>query len=229
MTIIAHRGASRKEPENTLRAFRRAIELGGKWIECDVRVTRDRVPVVIHDATVNRTTNGKGHVSRMTNNELRVLEAGKGERVPTLKETLQFAQKNGIQLVLEIKDPSALEPTLDLVQAYSHTPLQLIISSFSPSVLRRAKTLAPHLPTAVITTGILVGKNSWVSLARQASASVVCVHARMVSKPRLDAAHRAGLKVFAWTVNSLKYVQRLEQFGIDGIFTNYPELLVHRV
>ncbi len=218
MTIIAHRGASGEELENTMQAFRRAYALGCRWIECDVRITRDGIPVIIHDATVNRTTNGRGRVSRITYRTLLSLDAGQGERIPSLEETLQFANKNSMRLVLEIKDPRALTPTL---QAIKHVPskTRIIISSFFPSVLTRASAFDHSLTTALI---ISRPRMHWVHAAHRVRARLIHVEASLATKKNMKTAHAAGLKVWAWTVNDLHKAARLKSLGVQGIFTDFP-------
>ena len=198
-TIIAHRGASGTEPENTLRAFRHAAKLGCKWIECDVRMTKDSVPVIIHDAMVNRTTDGRGSVSRSTYYVLRRLDAGKGEKIPSLKEVLVSATRNQIRLVLEIKDPRALKPTLHLVRANGRSPVPLIISSFFTATLLRAEKLLPDM---------------------------VHIFARLATKEKIARAHDAGLKVWAWTMNTKNEALKLKKIGADGIFTDELRQLI---
>jgi len=231
-TIIAHRGASGTEPENTLRAFRHAAKLGCKWIECDVRMTKDSVPVIIHDATVNRTTDGRGSVSRSTYYVLRRLDAGKGEKIPSLKEVLVSATRNQIRLVLEIKDPRALKPTIRLVRAYSHTPpvrangrspVPLIISSFFTATLLRAKKLLPSLMTALI---IERPSTHWIRAAKRARADMVHIFARLATKEKIARAHDAGLKVWAWTMNTKNEALKLKKIGADGIFTDELRQLI---
>ena len=230
MLIIAHRGASRTEPENTLRAFCRAVELGCPWIECDVRLTRDGVPVIIHDATANRTTDGRGRISGITYKALRKFNAGKNEKVPSLQETLEFAQAHNINLVLEIKDLRALAPSLRLLKQNSSPPKKgeasegvsrnVIISSFSPFLIIRAKRLLSTLTTALIIENPL---RDWVKTAKKSHADMVHVFAPLATKKKIAAAHQAGLQIWAWTVNDTRIEKRLLKKGVDGIFTDYPE------
>lgn len=222
-TIIAHRGASGTEPENTLCAFRRAVKLGCRWIECDVRMTRDGVPVVIHDATVNRTTNGHGRVSQMTNDELQRLNAGKGEKIPTLKEALQFAKKRKVNFVLEIKDPKALSKTISLLKTFKLLD-HIILSSFSPSVIRHAKQLCATVYTALLAEDRGMDAEAYTRNAQRARADMIHLPpGRYLNRAGLHTLSRAGLTVWAWTVNTKKEARRLKRFGITGIFTDYPD------
>ena len=222
MIIIAHRGASGTEPENTLRAFRRAVQLGCTWIECDVRMTRDGSPVIIHDATVNRTTDGQGRVVRMTYQALRGLDAGKKEKIPSLREVLLFAKKNKVRVVLEIKDLRALPKTVSFLKTLKLLD-QVIISSFSSSVILNAKKINASLATAFI---IENAKDNWVRRAERARTDMVHVFVPLVTKEKIHAAHTARLKVWAWTANTLKEALKLRKKGIDGIFTDVPHRLI---
>src|SRR5882672_9051969 len=165
---VAHRGASARAPENTLAAFAEAVRLGANAIELDVHLTADGVPVVIHDGTVDRTTNGRGDVGRMTLKDLRRLDAGawfssrfRGERIPTLEEALEWA-RGRCGLNLEIKGPSGRRRTgaagaggaaglpqvaLAVARALRRTGFRepVIVSSFSPQALRAARAHMPHV------------------------------------------------------------------------------------
>jgi len=219
MTILAHRGASGEEPENTMRAFRRAHALGCRWIECDVRMTKDGVPVIIHDAIVNRTTNGRGAVSQIPYHDLRKLDAGKGEAMPSLKELILFAKKYSMRLVLEIKDPHALNTTLTCLHTHNYSH-QVIISSLTSPVLRRAHALNPSLAAALI---IARPQTHWIRAAQRARVRIIHVKSSLVTKKKIKNARDAGLGVWGWTVNTPQEAARLVRFGIQGIFTDHPQ------
>ncbi|NJN44862.1 MAG: hypothetical protein HC806_09190, partial [Anaerolineae bacterium] len=149
---IAHRGASKECPENTVLAFRRAIEHGIDGLELDVHLSRDEQLVVIHDHTLNRTTNGTGRVGDHTLKELRRLDAGRGEQIPTLEEVYQLVQGTSIRLCIEIKGatlPEELNITEAVVQSVQQANLhgQVILTSFSPQALLKARSIEPTLPT----------------------------------------------------------------------------------
>ncbi len=163
MWKIAHRGASGHAPENTLAAFRLAVEMGAKFIEADLRLTRDAKIVAMHDATVDRTTNGRGRVSKMSLAELRGLDAGvkflsedgrsfKGERVPTLDEILEFARKADVSLYLELKESQSwgFEQTLVGALRKSGEINRAIVISFDPDVLTTVRRIEPNLMTGFL-------------------------------------------------------------------------------
>src|SRR3989338_8632910 len=186
-------------------------------------MTKDSVPVIIHDAMVNRTTDGRGSVSRSTYYVLRRHDAGKGEKIPSLKEVLVSATRNQIRLVLEIKDPRALKPTLHLVRANGRSPVPLIISSFFTATLLRAKKLLPSLMTALI---IERPSTHWIRAAKRARADMVHIFARLATKEKIARAHDAGLKVWAWTMNTKNEALKLKKIGADGIFTDELRQLI---
>ncbi|HUV02606.1 MAG TPA: glycerophosphodiester phosphodiesterase family protein [Desulfobacteria bacterium] len=150
LRVIAHRGARAEEPENTLRAVKRAAECGADAVEVDVRFSSDQEPVVIHDETLDRTTNGSGAVSEQTFEQLRTLDAGNGEKIPTLSKVLSLVKALGRELVIELKEPGTEERVVrEIVRAGRER--NVVIASFFHSLLLRMKELAPDLKTNVIT------------------------------------------------------------------------------
>ena len=154
-TVVAHRGASAAAPENTLAAFARAAEMGARWVECDVRLTADRVPVVIHDATLDRTTDLTGAVADRTVAAIARLDAGAwfgpaclGEPVPTLQATLDAATRHGLGLNVELKaesDAAASRTALAVVPLLATWPGPLVVSSFAQPALATLARAAPAL------------------------------------------------------------------------------------
>jgi len=219
---IAHRGASGQEPENTLRAFARALELGATWIECDVHHLHDRL-VVIHDDTVDRTTDGEGSLSAHSLGELRALDAGNGERIPYLDEVLELAAGRA-RLNVELKGDGTVEPTVKLLQdavaSGKWRPEQFVLSSFEWPKLQEARRLEPSLPVAP-----LMGKGAGGELLETADRmGAEAIHiSRWSARARLiDAAHLRGLDVRVFTVNSAWEYDLLQRLGVDGFFTDFP-------
>src|SRR5436305_847299 len=136
--VTGHRGAAGLEPENTLRSFRRACELGVDRIETDVRLTRDGRLVCVHDATVDRTTNGTGAVADMSFNQIRCLDAGQGERVPSLEEALAAVRGQAV-LQIELKGEGTAAPTLQVLEAEQVAPPEVLISCFDSPRLEEAR------------------------------------------------------------------------------------------
>ena len=236
---VAHRGASRAAPPNTLAAFLLAAEMGAGGIELDVQLSSDRVPVVIHDFSVERTTDGTGPVSSLTLAELKRLDAGSsfgaafaGERIPTLAEVLE-AVGNLMLLNIELKSTrlratGLASAVVTLVADYGLGE-RCLISSFNPVLLRRAKRLAPD-----IAAGLLYAPNLPLPLRRAWLAPFLAHEARHPEHTMVDArymawARRRGYQVNTWTVDEPEEMRRLMGLGVDGIVTNRPDALREQI
>jgi glycerophosphoryl diester phosphodiesterase len=225
--VVAHRGASGEAPENTLPAFELARAQQADAVEFDVRVTSDGHFVVIHDATVDRTTNGRGEVVALTLAEIRALDAGSwfdpafaGTRVPTLAEVLGWAA-GVIDLCVEVKTPFP-EPVLaDLLQAVAGYPRQrLLFASFDWQLVRRLKLLAPWAQV-----GLIWGRRPPADpfeFARRLGGANLHPNVALVDPSFVEKAHRLGLRVFVWTVDGPDLAIALGKMGVDGIVTDYP-------
>ena len=230
--IIAHRGASAYAPENTLEAFNLAVRQGADAIELDAKLTKDGQVVVIHDSTVNRTTNGKGKVKELTLEELKKLEAGShfdisfaGELIPTLDEVLQAVGKD-IFVNIELtnyaspfdKLPDRVAEIVNKNQLNEH----VFFSSFSPIALSRIKKLLPEAPCG------LLSLNGWKGALSRAlfgnSELFQSTHPEVsdVSVELINKAHQRKQKVFAYTVNQKEIMEQLFILKVDGIFTDDP-------
>lgn len=229
--IWAHRGASATAPENTMAAFRAAAVAGADGIELDVHLSRDGVPVVIHDETVDRTTDGRGRVAAMSLGELRQLDAGgwfapsfAGEQVPTIEEVFAWAADR-LRLNVEIKAVPAGLAVIELLRSY---PLvRVLISSFDHALLERLRLQNPDLPL-----GFLVDSRFWRrAVCRATRCRAESVHPRYdrLSRPLLAACLRHGLAVHCWTVDRPDLCASLRRCGIAGIFTNDPALIVRHL
>jgi glycerophosphoryl diester phosphodiesterase len=230
---IAHRGASGHAPENTLAAFRLAVEMGAKFIETDLQVTRDAWIVAMHDPTVHRTTNGRGHISKITLAELSALDAGAwyrgtdgrsfaGERVPTLEEVLGFAKEADVSFYLELKTSESwtMERTLAGALADTGELARAIVISFDPAVLLSLRRIEP-----MAMTGLLVERAGLDSIQQAVSigARQLLPRAERITPELIQAARRADLKVVAWTVNEPAEIRALIASGVDGIISDYPD------
>ncbi|MCM2264906.1 MAG: hypothetical protein NDI73_06925 [Desulfuromonadales bacterium] len=222
--LYAHRGASVEAPENTLVAFRRALEVGADGIELDVHLSADGVPVVIHDETLERTTDGVGPVASHGSEELQTLDAGfwfdphfAGEPLPTLEETLSLLAGR-LRLNLEVKDSRA---GLAVVALLRHFPTaDVVLSSFDYGLLARLRRAAPDLPLAV-----LLDAGNWQRALVRAEALRACAfhpRADLVSRPLMAACRRLQLPVFPWTVDTPAQARGLVRMGVAGLFTNDP-------
>ncbi|MEM3437355.1 MAG: glycerophosphodiester phosphodiesterase family protein [Nitrososphaerales archaeon] len=218
--IIAHRGASAYEPENTLRAIRRALELNAKMIEVDVRLSKDEQIVVIHDESVDRTTNGKGLVKNLMLEELKKLDAGKGERIPTLQEVIDVVKKKAI-LIIEIKVPNIENSIIKIIENEG-IEKEVIVTSFNHHILKKIKNLNPIIKTGVIFKCYPIKS---VDLALNANANSLFPEHTYLSKEMVEEAHSNNLKIYPWTVDNPNRANELIEMGVDGIVTNKPDLL----
>ena len=226
MLNIAHRGASGTFPENTLSAFRAAIDAGADMCELDVQLTRDGAVVVIHDETVDRTTDGKGEVVALTLEEIQRLDAGakfkggtiKGERISTLDEV--FAATSGkCGLNIELK-AGGVEAQVAAIMQARNAFADSIVSSFNWDYLKKIQTLHFNIRIA------LLAEEKPVDLMMNAVAMRAhAINPRwdMVTADLCKAAHERGLKVYTWTVDADARMRALAECGVDGIMTNYPE------
>jgi len=219
---IAHRGASAEAPENTLAAFARALALGADGLELDVRVTRDGVPVVFHDATLTRLTGRRGAVARRALADLRAARV-RGEPVPTLAEVLDLVRRRAV-LQIEIKPGVPVAPVVRAVRQ-SRTGGGVILASFAVAVLRQARALAPRLPRMWIRERGTPGRLG-PRLAAIAAAGVSLDHRAVSSPAFVRALHRGGWRVWCWTVNDPSAMRRLAAWGVDAILSDNPSLLI---
>jgi glycerophosphoryl diester phosphodiesterase len=224
MLNIAHRGASGDFPENTLAAFAAAIEAGADMCELDVQLSADGAVVVIHDDTVNRTTDGHGAVAAMRLAALRRLDAGRkfgvafpGERIPTLEEVLALTMGR-CALNVELKSDGVEKEVCSLLRAHGAVG-DTIVSSFQWYLLAAARELEPALHL-----GILADRRAHAMLDVAIRLRAVSVNPRhdMVSADIVNRAHEAGMKVLVWTVDNVSRMRRMIAAGVDGIMTNYP-------
>lgn len=227
--VIAHRGASAEAPENTLAAFRRALALGADAIELDVRLTRDGVPVVFHDATLNRLTAGRGPVARRTRRELRAFSV-RGEPIPTLGETLDLLRGRAVAHV-ELKRGVRVAPVVRAVRR-ARAAGGVIFGSFAPALLREARRLAPEIPALLITAGprrpLPPAQAAQVLIRRAAALGFrgVSLHWRAVrSRAFVRAFRRHATVLWCWTVNDPRTMRRLASWGVDGILSDDPARL----
>ncbi len=226
--LWAHRGASAQAPENTMAAFRAAEAAGAHGVELDVHTTRDGVPVVIHDVDVARTTDGKGSVTGMLLRDLKRLDAGSWfdaafseERVPTLKEVLEWAQDR-VRLNIEIKTASSGEAVLRLLGEFPAA--RVLVSSFNHNLLR---DMRQH--HSALSLGFLVETLFWGRIVKKAAlCRAESLHPRVdrISSAMVDAARRHGLKVYPWTINEPASFQAVRALDVDGLFTDDPVSLI---
>jgi glycerophosphoryl diester phosphodiesterase len=232
--VIGHRGAMGHRPENTIASFEHALELGADWIELDVHLTRDGALAVIHDESVDRTTDGHGLVQNHSLAELKQLDAGAwfnpayaGERIPTLDEVLAWARARGTVVDIEIKNAplyyAGIEEAVVKALDSEHMAEQVIVISFDHGAVKRVKALDPRIATGVLYAGRPV--DAGIGLARQANADALLPHWAYVTSEDIRAAHAAGLAVAPWATSDPEVLARLVEAGVDGIGTNHPDIL----
>jgi glycerophosphoryl diester phosphodiesterase len=233
--VIAHRGWSARAPENTLAAYRLAVEAGADMAECDVWLTADRVPVLLHDENLKRTTGVDAAVSSVPLEKVKTLDAGSwksaeyaGEPVPTLVDALTLVEGK-LRLVIEIKPTGMEQEVVQAIRDAGGSPADVMIFSFHHGVVDTITRLEPLLPTVW-----LVGDMPWEEAARRKTLTeAVRIRASGIGMPRTRAnpaivrmARERGLTVFVWTVDDPAEMRYLARIGVDGIITNRPDELV---
>ena len=221
MKIFAHRGASGNHPENTLKAIQAALDIGVDGIEVDVQSCLDDY-VIIHDSWLDRTTNGVGKVHDTSLSNIKTLDAGLGQSVPTLQELLYLISDQTV-LNLELKHTFELDKLADLLNYNINnkiiTPNNLLISSFDHHQLKWMKQQLPWLNIGALTSSIPL---QYAAFAQELNAFSVHVDKDFVNAAFVQDAHARSLKVYAYTVDKYEDVKRLHQLGVDGIFSNFP-------
>lgn len=219
MLKIGHRGARAYEPENTLRSFKKALELGVDAVELDVRKTKDNAIVVVHDPDVERTTNGKGLVADLTLNEIKNLATEKGEKIPTLEEALDFLDKKA-KILIELKEHGFEEKLLELIHERG-LQKNVIIVSFIEDALKKIRALDKEVETGLI----YVKHKNPIKAALELKANYLLSLYRFTHTANVQKAHEKGLKVVVWTVNKPEEVAEYVKKGVDGIASDRPDIL----
>jgi len=240
--VIAHRGFSSYAPENTLGAVRAAIAVGADMVEVDVTLTADGHVVVLHDETVDRTTNGYGPVSEYTLAELQRLDAGgwfsiswTNERIPTLAQVLD-ATKGKVLLNIEIK-PEAVgtsakggisEQVVDLVREHEMVD-EVVISSFEPRALVQVRSLDRHIVTASLFDEDIHADMEPIDVVHEAGSKVFNISRKRVSSEIVQGCRSFGIPVGVYTVNSARAMRKMIRLGVHSIFTDHPDELLQMI
>ncbi|MEL7609426.1 MAG: glycerophosphodiester phosphodiesterase [Bacillota bacterium] len=230
--VYAHRGASGYAPENTIAAFRRAIDMGADGIELDVHLSRDGRLVVIHDETVDRTSNGRGYVRDKTLKELRELDFSfgvdgfAGEKIPTLEEVYALLTPTGLKINVEIKSDIVLYPGIEsaLVELQKQAGMagRILYSSFNHYSLRTLRSFDPGCKIGLLYSGILA--DPWV-YAKYMDANALHPQFRALLMPGLfENCLKEGLELNVWTVNTPEYLEKCIGAGCTAVITNYPDV-----
>ena len=227
--IIGHRGASAVSPENTMAAFREAIAAGSDGIEFDVRLTRDGVPIIIHDNTLRRTTGLPHRVADLTWSEIENLDVG----VPSLEQLFELFETNNLILFLEMKVDSAAEhrplaqACCNLIDKYSFKQ-RVLVECFDLKALRVVKDIDAKIQTAALFQSKLTNQRI-IDQAKAIEASALALHYRLVHEALIEKATAADLILAVWTVDDPAWIARARSLGIEALITNDPAaMLAHR-
>lgn len=234
--VTGHRGAKGHAPENTMAGFRKGVELGARWVEFDVKLTADNELVLMHDELVDRTTDGKGAIARMTLAELRELDAGRwfspdftGEKIPTLAEAMDYLTAKGIGANVEVKACPGREAETGAATARALAarwfggPIPILISSFEQASLAAARQAAPQIPRGFLT---LKWPDDWTATLRELECTSFHVLDRRFTEARTKAIREAGYRPLAYTVNEPARARELLGWGVESIITDYPDRIL---
>ncbi len=223
MQIIAHRGASGYELENSLSSFKKAIEMGVDGIELDVYRCKTGELVVIHDEKINRVTNGTGYVQDFTLDELKSFDLKNGEKIPTLNEVLDLVNKK-IIVDIELKGENTGEPVEQAIKDYAQNKgwsyYNFLVTSFNHIELRHFHELCDEVKIGVLISGIPIG---YTQFAKDLGAKFVVLSKSFINKKFVDNAHAKNLQVFVYTINDVDDFEKMKNLGVDVIITNYPD------
>jgi glycerophosphoryl diester phosphodiesterase len=219
MLRIGHRGARAYEPENTIRSFRKALEIGVDAVELDVRKTKDNKLVVIHDADVKRTTDGKGLVSELTLTEIKAFSTEKGEKIPTLEEVLDFLDKK-VKILIELKEVGVERQVLTAIGERG-VKKNVIIVSFIEEALQKVRELDKDVETGLI----YARHKNPLKTALELKANYLLPLYRFTHTANVQKAHENGLKVLVWTINKPEEIAEYAKKGVDGIASDKPDIL----
>jgi glycerophosphoryl diester phosphodiesterase len=220
---IGHRGAKGHKPENTLISFQKAIDLKVDGIELDVHLSSDGEIIVIHDETIDRTSNGKGFVNKLSLPELKVSRIENEHEIPTLTEVFDLINQQCL-INIEIKGKGMIKPVVKLIESYVENKNwkhnQFLISSFDWIALLDIHLLNPEIPLGVLTEYDL---DLAFAFAKFIDAKSVHVHYHLLSKKITMQMQEEGFQVFAWTVNEPEDIQKIKSFNINGIISDFPD------
>lgn len=231
--VFGHRGACAHAPENTIASFRLAVEQGADFIELDAKLSKDHQVMVIHDPTVDRTTNGKGKVNELSLAELQKLDAGShfgskfaGEKIPLLDEVFKAVGKEvfvNVELTNYSSNNDDLIPLVADIVKVNQMEERILFSSFLPKNLAKIHELVPKAPTAILCLSGLSGLFSRSFLMTRVSPKVIHPYLSDTTAGLVEREHKRGRRVHVWTVNEESDMRNLLKIGVDGIFTDDPQ------
>jgi glycerophosphoryl diester phosphodiesterase len=231
--VIAHRGMSGAAPENTMAAFTKTVQAGIQWVEFDVVLASCGTPVIFHDETLERTTNGKGSIGDFPFSFLETLDAGSwfkreysGERIPALVEVVRFLYESGLHANIEIKPlPGQEEETVTtalgvIAQYFLENSPHILFSSFSLPALQYLRTCAPRAMLGLL---LHEWRDDWQNIADALNCISVHVNQEILTKPRADAIRQAGKILLSYTVNTPERARELFAMGVNAVFSDFPD------
>ena len=238
-SIIGHRGACGYAPENTLESINTAADMGVEWVEIDVKLTKDDVPIIFHDDTLDRTTNGSGPVAERTWQEIKDLEAGSwfgdsftGIAVPSLEQAIDVLIDRNLGLNLKIasspgREKETAEVALDMLSHYWDDHDKLLISSTSYVSLEVAHDMAHGWPRGFIMDDDW--HENWEELAKYLHAAVISLNGNMAEREHVEAIIDADYPVLAYTINEPLTARELQTWGVDCILTDVPDVILENI
>ena len=221
MKIIGHRGAAGYTLENTLASFQKAIKIGCDGTELDVHLTRDNIPVVIHDSTVDRVTSGSGIVSQMSLEEIKKLDCKDKQKIPTLQEVIDLCREK-INLKIELKADVAVRQVAEALKQNNIVPGTSVLS-FDKGTLKEIRKILPDLTLCYLFEEY--SDDVW-KLAEDLSLEFLGPKYSTVDQEVIDKSHSLGIKIYTWTVNDKKTGKKLETMGVDELATDYPKVFI---
>lgn len=220
---IGHRGAIGFEPENTLPSFQKALDLNVDGIELDVHVCKTGELIVIHDFTVDRTTNGSGAISELSLSDIKSLRINDEIEVPTLEEVLDLVDKRCL-VNIELKGRHTAKPVSHLIEKYilesDYSYDDFIVSSFQREELEMMCGINPNVPLGILTQASVNQALEW---ANAFSAKAIHPHFSLLTEHNVQNAQAQGFKVYTWTINETEDIERIKTYNINGIITDFPE------
>ncbi|HPD83229.1 MAG: glycerophosphoryl diester phosphodiesterase [Alphaproteobacteria bacterium] len=238
--VIGHRGAAAYAPENTLEGIHTAADMGVEWVELDVKLTKDDVPIIFHDEELDRTTNGSGLVAETTYEEIKQLETGSwfsegftGIKIPTLEEALDVLIERDLGLNLEIKpcpgrEKETAEIALDILSQCWDDHNRLLISSFQHVSMEVARDMATDWSRGLLIGGDDMPEN-WQDLAKYLDVQTINLGSRIATHDIVDIIHDMGLKTLIYTVNDPNEARQYQSWGVDAMFSDEPDVILENL
>ena len=216
--LIGHRGSRDEYPENTILGIKKAIENKVDGVEIDIHLTKDNQLAVIHDDSVDRTTNGNGKIEDLTLEQIKKLDAGNGEKVPTLQEVIDVIKQSNVELFIEIKCQDAEEKVANAIEKNQIFEL-VIVKSFDHRVIKKVKAINSKIKTACLIVGLPIHA---YKILEDADADALSINLNTVDKELIEECHKHNKKVFIWNIDDKEELKKYLDMKPDYIGTNLP-------